>query len=365
TTDTATFRLLNITVSDPDGDGMSISIYGDNSTSAGQLLAYSQGVANATTLTYNWTSPTIGQIFGNDISLVGYWDLDKNTFDFSGDENHGRLVGGAIINTTRGKFGGALDLSGTDQYISVADSVELGVVNNFTVSMWLYDKSATNDRILEKGDGYFFMDNINGIGTCSTGDWEMLVKKSNTNYCVGSASAHAQNQWYHVVGRKNDTHISLFVNGAHESSVALSGNIDDDNLALIIGGDDSGIEFNGVMDDVAIFNRSLSNSEILDLYRLRNESYYWKATSDDGSLSTTSDTYQFTVGEESEADTTSPTWSNNQTNLTTTTASGEGVYFNITLTEANPDKYIFSWYNGTSWTNDTAASYTDGEDIKV
>ncbi|MBS3158888.1 LamG domain-containing protein, partial [Candidatus Woesearchaeota archaeon] len=358
TTDTATFRLLNITVSDPDGDGMSVSIYGDNTTSAGQLLAYSLGVANATTLTYNWTSPTIGQMFGSDPSLVGYWNLDKNTFDFSGDENHGVLVGGATINTTRGKFGGALDLSGTDQYISVADSVELGVVNNFTVSMWLYDKSATNDRILEKGDGYFFMDNINAIGTCSTGDWEMLVKKSNTNYCVGSASAHAQNQWYHVVGRKNDTHISLFVNGVHESSVALSGNIDDDNLALIIGGDDSGIEFNGVMDDIAIFNRSLSNSEILDLYRLQNATYYWKATADDGSLSTTSATNQFTVGATPNQAPSAPTL-NSPTNATTVSTNPSLRLLNITVSDAEADAMNVSIYGDNSSASNLIAFFSN------
>jgi len=63
-------------------------------------------------------------------------------------------------------------------------------------------------------------------------------------------------------------------------------------------------------------------------------------------------------------DTVNPTWSTNLTNLTTITLVGESVYFNITLSDDNPDSYIFRWYNGTNWTN-TTGSYTDGEEISI
>jgi hypothetical protein len=64
-------------------------------------------------------------------------------------------------------------------------------------------------------------------------------------------------------------------------------------------------------------------------------------------------------------DSTAPTWSNNKTNLTTSTTDGSSVYFNITVTEENPDKYVFSWYNGTIWGNDTPASYSNGQELNV
>jgi len=65
------------------------------------------------------------------------------------------------------------------------------------------------------------------------------------------------------------------------------------------------------------------------------------------------------------SDTTGPTWSGNKTNLTSATASGSSVYFNITLSDLVPDKYIFSWYNGTTWANDTAVNYTNNQEIQV
>jgi len=71
-----------------------------------------------------------------------------------------------------------------------------------------------------------------------------------------------------------------------------------------------------------------------------------------------SSSVQFTI------DTIAPTWENNKTNMTNLTLSGESVYFNITVNDSNPDSYIFAWYNGTDWENETA-SYTDGEEINV
>jgi len=72
-------------------------------------------------------------------------------------------------------------------------------------------------------------------------------------------------------------------------------------------------------------------------------------------------TSQFTIS----IDNINPLWSGSETNLTTATTVGSSVYFNITFNESDPDKYFFSWYNGTSWDNDTAASYTSGQELSV
>ncbi|MBT7402668.1 hypothetical protein HN777_02675 [Candidatus Woesearchaeota archaeon] len=64
-------------------------------------------------------------------------------------------------------------------------------------------------------------------------------------------------------------------------------------------------------------------------------------------------------------DTINPIWSNNKTNITTTTTSGQSVYFNVTLSDSNPEEYIFSWYNSTDWSNDSAVSYTNGQEIQI
>ncbi|MBS3128682.1 LamG domain-containing protein, partial [Candidatus Woesearchaeota archaeon] len=64
-------------------------------------------------------------------------------------------------------------------------------------------------------------------------------------------------------------------------------------------------------------------------------------------------------------DYTSPQWQNNETNLTPVIMLGTSIYFNITLNDSRPSHYIFSFYNGSTWINDSAVSYSNGEEIYV
>ncbi len=65
------------------------------------------------------------------------------------------------------------------------------------------------------------------------------------------------------------------------------------------------------------------------------------------------------------SDLTDPAWEGNTTDLTSDSTIGDIVHFNITLNDANPDSYIFSWLNTTDWINDTPGQYSDGEEISV
>jgi len=62
-------------------------------------------------------------------------------------------------------------------------------------------------------------------------------------------------------------------------------------------------------------------------------------------------------------DSINPTWTGNKTNLTSFSTSN--VYFNITLNDANADQYIFGFYNGTNWINDSTSSFNNGLEISI
>ena len=211
-----------------------------------------------------------------DNSLVSWWRMDDlnssgdGVVDYMG-RNDGSAEGNAV-QTDAGYFGKGFAFDGDGDYINISDSAELGVVVNFAVSMWLYDEASGNDRMLEKGSSYFIMDDITS-GNCVSGIFSFLVKQSSTNYCVDTDEAHNQNQWYHIVGVKNDTHISIYQDGLYKDSLSLTGNIDDGNLPLIIGADDAGVYFNGTIDDVMIFNRSLTQEEVYGLYANKSSEY--------------------------------------------------------------------------------------------
>ena len=61
-----------------------------------------------------------------------------------------------------------------------------------------------------------------------------------------------------------------------------------------------------------------------------------------------------------------PKWSNNLTNGSSSTINGDAVYFNITLTDdLGAGDYIFSFYNGTTWVNDSSASWTNNTEVEI
>jgi Concanavalin A-like lectin/glucanases superfamily len=74
----------------------------------------------------------------------------------------------------------------------------------------------------------------------------------------------ARGTWVHLATTYDGTTQRLFVNGVQVSQRAVSGTIDVSTGALRIGGNDvwAGEYFNGLIDEVRIFNRALSNGEI-------------------------------------------------------------------------------------------------------
>jgi hypothetical protein len=358
-------RFLNITVIDTEGDVMNVSIYGSNTTSPDELLAFFQDVSNNSEITYNWTSPTVTTLFPSDKDLVLYYKLDQNSTDLSSQTNDGSDTSTAV-NLTDGKLGGAYDFDGSNSRVTVTDHASLDVTGNLTISVWVYPQGASgNDGgwgggIVSKyhasdQSGY----HLNyEIGTAKT--FKIMANSQTGAATTGTIDYNSG--WYHIVGTIQGTTAKIYVNGVLNNTASVTASTANNNnvligQALVSHPTDRG--FNGLIDEVAIFNRTLSAGEIEDMYALNEDKYHWKAQVSDITGSNTTDAYNFAV------DSTNPSWVNNQTNLTTTTANGAGVYFNVTLSDANPGYYIFSWYNGTEWVNDSGVAYTDGEDVKI
>gem|GEM_PF-3315890 len=117
--------------------------------------------------------------------------------------------------------------------------------------------------------------------------------------------------------------------------------------------------FNSTLDQIN-FTVNSTGTRSINFTSLYDGDYYYNVT-----LTDTSENTNSTETRNISLDTTGPTWSNNQTNITTNTTQGSSVHFNITLTDTNPHQYIFSWYNGTNWQNSTTVSYTNGERFSV
>ena len=202
-------------------------------------------------------------------NLVGLWHFDGDTFDSSGNFNDGTLMGDT--NWTSGKFGDALIFDGVDNYVSVDDSTSLSSIENGgTWELWIKPNSD-----LRAGKWIGFLDTAPG----QVGAVQSLVDKSNNlRACFGgvfgamwSIDSDWTGQWHHIVGtwnQKVNPTVTLYVDGVQKAQATVSVTVRVD--LLDIGRLNNGNNFNGIIDEVRIWDGALTAGEIAYNYNLED-----------------------------------------------------------------------------------------------
>lgn len=221
-------------------------------------------------------SPTV--VLSEQFGLTGYWMMDENTgiaaYDSSGNGNTGQLRYGPTW--VWGKFGPALQFdSAAYKHVYVPNSASLSTPKGVSVSAWVYanGQNARNDHqvILAK----WYDEGSNFIGSFvlelqPNGATPQFVVRRAGDLLVQTAVSSTNipvNQWYYVTGTYDGSTIKIYVNGALTGSVAMAGSINQGSQPVIIGAHSYGsIEdvniFNGIIDDVKLFNRALTPEEV-------------------------------------------------------------------------------------------------------
>jgi len=86
---------------------------------------------------------------------------------------------------------------------------------------------------------------------------------------VSSVTSVVDNKWHLLVGKYDGSTVSVYVDGKFENSSNFNHGIGSNNSELIIGNDPDCPNrfFNGIIDDIRIYNRALSEEEIKVLYK--------------------------------------------------------------------------------------------------
>ena len=197
--------------------------------------------------------------------LISYWKLDGNTNDFMG-VNNGVATG--VTSTSSGcTLNSCYSFSGTNSYINVADSTSLNGLSTATISVWVYPTTslADYDGFVSKRDS-FTLGFHNVAGEVRNDYWNATGSKS----VVSKSPLLTANNWHHIVSVYNGTSISLYINGVYINQTAMTGSIKSSTgTAMAIGADiysPSTRGFIGKIDEVMIYNRALSASEIQQIY---------------------------------------------------------------------------------------------------
>jgi len=229
------------------------------------IRAYNRALSDSEINTlYRWGSGDFARPPTQDEGGISYWPLDGNADDQWG-ENNGSVNGASFVDDAiRGQ---ACDFT-SDQgdYISVPRSTELEP-STFTVSVWVKRESYSGEksqRVIDKGGNNYGYQ----ISFGNSGDQDPYkpIAVVGDTFLIPPTDIHSLGEWYHVVLVYDGSTASLYSNGVNIASESAS--ISYDSRDLYIGQRDDGAKhYNGLIDDVRIYNKALTPEEIFELYR--------------------------------------------------------------------------------------------------
>ena len=199
-------------------------------------------------------------IFSSEKGLVAHWKFDDGsggTVTDSAGTNNGTLIGDPTWTT--GRFDGALSFDGAGDYVSVAPIVPL-IGNTVTAQAWIrLSEYAMWSPILTQnsGNGYYFY-------VSSTKPSFYIVVSPSYVQAI-SPEVINTDQWYHVAGTNDGSNLKLYIDGQLKDSASSTGYLGVNNIAKIGGEPGSSYYFTGLIDDVRIYDRAVSESEFQDI----------------------------------------------------------------------------------------------------
>jgi concanavalin A-like lectin/glucanase superfamily protein len=176
--------------------------------------------------------------------------------DASGNGNNGTAANTTW--TTSGKYGNALSFNGSSSRVTVPDSASLHLTTAMTLEAWVYPTSTTaryRDVIYKGDDNYYLEATSPQSGAPVTGG-------TFTSELFGT-SALPVNTWSYLAATYNRSTLRLYVNGVQVASKSATAAMAVSSNPLQIGGNTIyGSYYNGVIDEVRIYNRALTQAQI-------------------------------------------------------------------------------------------------------
>jgi len=212
--------------------------------------------------------------------VVAYWKLDDADGTKAAESvagRNGELAGGAAW--VKGHLGGALRFDGIDDHVDCGGGKEKGDPNTWadisgplTIAAWIKVEGFTKEwqTIIAKGDrSWRLARNGKKNGVEFAANWLDTLWSVRGNVNVNDG------KWHHVAGIYNGSTAFLYVDGTMDGLRPNSRRITSDNFDVCIGEnlEKRGRQWNGVIDEVVIFNHALSRGELEQLRKLGGESF--------------------------------------------------------------------------------------------
>jgi hypothetical protein len=195
--------------------------------------------------------------------------------DYSGNANS-VIYSNATWNSTGGQKNTGGFYFNSSSYINVSNSASLNSSVNISVSVWVKGTAQGNFKYIVSKNANSDHSSYN-LYTGNAGGIIFVVGwgTSAGQYTLSADGGNIwNNNWRHVVGTYDGSNIKLYIDGVQSgANVAETRKINYTTANLYVGSFDgsSGFNFNGTIDDVRIYNYSLSPQQILSLYNNRTD----------------------------------------------------------------------------------------------
>lgn len=268
-------------------DGTTLRLYID-----GELVASASGIpvkATATSLAIGH-SQILNSWFDGQIDEVRLYDealsegdiqVDRDTAvgldqlpvaAYSFDEGSGTILGDSVNDhdgtiegatwASEGKYGSALEFDGNDDLVTVPDDPELDLTGSFTLEAWVNPSSTAAARpVVSKGEATSGTSGYELSARYTTTTPAGIVAADGTLKSVVGVNALATDEWSHLAVTSDGTTLRLYVNGSQLANAPATAS-NATNAALEIGHSFLGGHFEGLIDELRLYDEVLSESQL-------------------------------------------------------------------------------------------------------
>lgn len=293
-TNQATTLTLSWSCSDPDGDPLTYDVYFGKTASPSAIVSPNQSGTTLlrsgldTSTTYYWKviakdnrgASTSGNVWRFTTrrdtiptqGLVAYYPFNGNANDESGNGNNGTVHGVTLTTSRFGSLNNAYSFDGSSNYITLPPTISMSY--ELSVSFWI--KTSQSDPGGGLGARFLISRDLPGlqrdwtIGLGNGGRIQFTTGTQSNDYTLLSSIDINDNTWKHIVIVRDiaTTSKKIYVNGQISNTTTFDNQPFTNNTSYIYVGTSYSMNgfYNGVLDDIRIFNRALTDTEIQTLY---------------------------------------------------------------------------------------------------
>lgn len=220
--------------------------------------------------------------------LIAYYPFNGNANDNSGNNHHGIVHRAQLISDRKGNTNSAYSFNGDTNYIDIGNSSDFKHnTSDYSVTFWLnlhaYSPSYCSIILSNRNKSSYSGSMIEIAGELSAQYQQVIFYK---NYLITEDSASADflnsgdfihlNQWYFIgltydYNGADSNFVRIYINNQLTASRKIGITLDPDNEHTFLGCEPEKYpiySLDGILDEVRIYNRVLSENEIAELYTL-------------------------------------------------------------------------------------------------